>query len=108
MSSTIDALGGELGAGALLYRYSGVEKEEGTFVACAFWRVAALSCVGRGDEATDLMDQLVGMSNDVGLYSEMIDASDGSFLGNFPQGLSHLALVNAALTIATSHDATSE
>ncbi len=106
MSSTIDALGDELGAGALLYRYTGVDKEEGTFVACAFWRVAALSHVGRNDEAKGLMDELVGMSNEVGLYSEMIDASDGSFLGNFPQGLSHLTLVNAALTIATSPDST--
>ncbi|WP_027494508.1 glycoside hydrolase family 15 protein [Rhodococcus sp. JG-3] len=106
ISSTIDALGEELGAGPLMYRYSGVSEEEVTFVACAFWRVSALSCVGRDDEATALMDQLVEMSNDVGLYSEMIDASDGSFLGNFPQGLSHLALVNAALTIARSHDAT--
>ncbi|CCQ14676.1 Glycosyl hydrolase, glucoamylase [Rhodococcus sp. AW25M09] len=106
LSSTIDALGDELGAGPLMYRYSGVHKEEATFVACAFWRVSALSCVGRDDEATALMDQLVELSNDVGLYSEMIDASDGSFLGNFPQGLSHLALVNAALTIARSHDAT--
>ncbi|MGA9872015.1 MAG: glycoside hydrolase family 15 protein [Rhodococcus sp. (in: high G+C Gram-positive bacteria)] len=108
MSSTIDALGDELGVGPLLYRYTGVDKEEATFVACAFWRVSALSCVGRDDEATRLMDQLVEMSNEVGLYSEMIDASDGSFLGNFPQGLSHLALVNAALTIARSHDATSD
>ncbi|WP_072802893.1 glycoside hydrolase family 15 protein [Rhodococcoides yunnanense] len=108
MSSTIDALGEELGSGPLLYRYSGAQKEEATFVACAFWRVSALSCVGRDSEATALMDQLVEMSNDVGLYSEMIDASDGSFLGNFPQGLSHLALVNAALTIGRSHDATAE
>ncbi|MGF0311303.1 glycoside hydrolase family 15 protein [Rhodococcus sp. IEGM1428] len=106
LSSTIDALVDELGAGPLMYRYSGVAQEEATFVACAFWRVSALSCVGRDDEATALMDQLVELSNDVGLYSEMIDASDGSFLGNFPQGLSHLALVNAALTIARSHDAT--
>ncbi|MDV6233615.1 glycoside hydrolase family 15 protein [Rhodococcus cercidiphylli] len=106
LSSTIDALVEELGAGPLMYRYSGVSKEEVTFVACAFWRVSALSCVGRDDEAAALMDQLVELSNDVGLYSEMIDASDGSFLGNFPQGLSHLALVNAALTIARSHDAT--
>ncbi|WP_032404570.1 glycoside hydrolase family 15 protein [Rhodococcoides fascians] len=106
LSSTIDALVDELGAGPLMYRYSGVAQEEATFVACAFWRVSALSCVGRDDEATALMDQLVALSNDVGLYSEMIDASDGSFLGNFPQGLSHLALVNAALTIARSHDAT--
>lgn len=106
MSTTIDALTKELGAGPLIYRYSGVHKEEATFVACAFWRVSALSCVGRNEEAAALMDQLVEMSNDVGLYSEMIDASDGSFLGNFPQGLSHLALVNAALTIARSHDST--
>ena len=106
LSSTIDALVDELGAGPLMYRYSGVAQEEATFVACAFWRVSALSCVGRDDEATALMDELVELSNDVGLYSEMIDASDGSFLGNFPQGLSHLALVNAALTIARSHDAT--
>ncbi len=106
MSTTIDALTEELGAGPLIYRYTGVHKEEATFVACAFWRVSALSCVGRNEEASALMDQLVEMSNDVGLYSEMIDASDGSFLGNFPQGLSHLALVNAALTIARSHDST--
>lgn len=108
LSSTIDALGRELGDGPLLYRYSGVDKEEATFVACAFWRVSALSCVGRDNEASELMDQLVTTSNDVGLFSEMIDASDGSFLGNFPQGLSHLALVNAALTIAQSHDATTD
>lgn len=100
MSSTIDALRAELGAGPLLYRYSGMQKEEGAFVACGFWNVSALALVGRQDEAELLMNQLVASSNDVGLFAEMIDPSDGSFLGNFPQGLSHLALVNAAATLA--------
>lgn len=99
MSSTIDALIEELGQGALLHRYSGVEAEEGTFVACSFWAVSALACVGRHDEAVALMNELVCLSNDVGLYSEMIDPSDNSFLGNMPQGLSHLALINSAMTI---------
>ncbi|QNE43042.1 glycoside hydrolase family 15 protein [Frigoribacterium sp. NBH87] len=99
MSRTIDALRDELGAGPLLFRYSDVAEEEGTFVACAFWLAGALACVGRVDEAVELMDQLVEQSNDLGLFTEMISADDGQFLGNMPQGLSHLALVNAAITI---------
>ncbi|QCR39695.1 glycoside hydrolase family 15 protein [Microbacterium sp. SGAir0570] len=99
MSTTIDALSAELGAGPLLYRYSGVSAEEKTFVACAFWRAEALACVGRHDEALDLVDQLVALANDVGIYAEMIDADDGTAWGNTPQALSHLAFIATVLTI---------
>jgi GH15 family glucan-1,4-alpha-glucosidase len=99
MSSTIDAISAELGVGAHLYRYSGVQHEEFAFVACSFWRATALACVGRIDEAITLMDQLVTIGNDVGILAEMIDPDDGAFWGNLPQALSHLALIEAALTI---------
>jgi GH15 family glucan-1,4-alpha-glucosidase len=99
MSATIDAIQAELGSGALLYRYTGMEAEEGAFVACSFWMVSALACIGRHDQASKMMDELVDLANDVGLYSEMINPADLSFLGNFPQGLSHLALIDAAITI---------
>ena len=99
MEQTVDAIIAELGRGPLSYRYTGMQDEEGTFVACAFWVAAALACVGRTDEACERMDQLIGLSNDVGLYAEMMDAGTNEFLGNLPQGLSHLALINAAITI---------
>jgi len=99
MSRTIDAIRAELGRGPLVYRYTGAEAEEGAFVACSFWLASALACVQRRDEAIALMDELVELSNDVGLYAEMIEPADNSFWGNLPQGLSHLALVNAAITI---------
>jgi GH15 family glucan-1,4-alpha-glucosidase len=99
MSSTIDAIRTELGRGPLLYRFSGAEAEEGAFVACSFWMASALACVGRTDEAVSLMDEMVDLGNDVGLYSEMIEPDSGDFLGNLPQALSHLALVNTAITI---------
>ena len=99
MSSTIDALRAELGAGPLLYRYTGAAKEEAASVAPSFWAVSALHAVGRTDEARALMDDLVPLCNDVGVLAEMIDPADGAFLGNLPQGLSHLALIGAALDL---------
>ena len=99
MSRTIDRLTAELGAGPLLYRYTGMDREEHTFVACAFWRASALACVGRHEEALAAMDDLVSRGNDVGIFAEMISEDDGAFWGNLPQALSHLALINAALTM---------
>ncbi len=103
MSSTIDAVRDELADGPLVYRYSGMQNSEGAFVACSFWLVGALARVGRSAEARQLMDELLPLSNDVGIFAEMIVPADGpagrTFLGNLPQGLSHLSLINAALAV---------
>ena len=105
LHATIDAVRGELGAGGpLLYRYTGQDRHEGAFVACSFWLVEALARTGRLDEARRTMNELLALSNDVGLFSEEIDPASGAFLGNFPQGLSHLALVNAAHAVAAAEN----
>ncbi len=99
MASTIRAIEEQLQHGPLVYRYSGMDQEESPFVACSFWLAAAMACTGRVDDARSLMDDMVAQANDVGLFSEMLSAEDGAFMGNIPQGLSHLALIQAALTI---------
>jgi GH15 family glucan-1,4-alpha-glucosidase len=102
LQATVSRIRRDLGTGPLLHRYrgeDGLEGAEGAFLACSFWLVDALARLGEIDHATALMQQLVDLGDDVGLYAEEIDPASGRFLGNFPQGLVHLALVNAAATL---------
>lgn len=72
-----------------------------TFLACAFWYVEALACVGRLDNAIKAFDNLLSFANHLGLLSEHVDHHGGQW-GNFPQTYSHVGLMNAAYQISRS------
>ena len=100
LSLTCTALQKELQHGPWVYRFSGAEDQEGAFLACTFWLATALAKLGRQGEATHLMDEAFAqLPAGVGVLSEMVDVKTGDALGNLPQGLSHLAVVHALLTI---------
>jgi GH15 family glucan-1,4-alpha-glucosidase len=96
--ATLDAISSELADDSLVMRYKwqdGLEGREGFFGACSFWFVECLARAGRLREAEINMEKLLLFGNHLQLYAEEFDPR-GEFLGNFPQALTHLALISAA------------
>jgi GH15 family glucan-1,4-alpha-glucosidase len=86
----------------LVYRYladDGLGGSEGTFLLCTFWLAHALALAGRHERAVETFERAAAYVNDVGLLAEEVDPTTGELLGNFPQALSHIGLVNAAWAI---------
>jgi GH15 family glucan-1,4-alpha-glucosidase len=104
MLRTVAAVQEELDAGdGLLYRYrrdDGLGRREGAFLCCSFWLVECLARGGDISQARELFDKALAKANDLGLFSEEIDPDSGELLGNFPQGLTHLAHISAATALA--------
>jgi GH15 family glucan-1,4-alpha-glucosidase len=110
--STLDAIDEELETDSLVYRYDpetspdGLRGSEGTFSICTMWYVDAMARAGRVEEARLAFEKMLTYANPVGLFSEEI-AVNGEQIGNFPQAFTHLALINAALTLDAQLDRSS-
>jgi len=103
---TIKSIGRRLLRGGFILRYDthasqdGLPPGEAAFLACTLWYADALVMIGCREEAQGLFERILAVRNDVGLLSEEYDPGSGLLAGNFPQALSHLALVNTALNLA--------
>jgi GH15 family glucan-1,4-alpha-glucosidase len=102
--STLNAMDKELVSDSLVYRYNpeatpdGLRGSEGTFSLCTFLYVDALARAGRLEEAELTFEKMGTYANHLGLFSEEIGQT-GEQLGNFPQAFTHLALINAAISL---------
>ena len=107
VASTIEAVQRELTKDGFVQRYlqhddgvDGLAPGEGAFLPCSFWLADNLAMMGRRDEARELFERLLAVRNDVGLLAEEYDPRARRQLGNFPQALSHIALINTADILA--------
>lgn len=106
IAGTVAAIERELMRGGLVMRYSKDivdPTREGAFLACSFWLADAYVMLGRLNEATAFFDRLLALRNDVGLLSEEYDVDARRLIGNFPQGFSHIGLVNTAFNLVKAH-----
>jgi GH15 family glucan-1,4-alpha-glucosidase len=103
MRRTVDAIRAELEVDGLLRRYrapDGLSGAEGVFVACSFWLAECLARQGRTTQARAAFANASATANDLGLYAEQFAPATGTLLGNFPQALTHLSHITAAVALA--------
>ena len=104
--STVDAIEAELCRDGFVLRYDtsgaddGLPSGEGAFLPCTFWLADARSLMGQHDEARQIFERVAALANDVGLLAEEYDPGAGRLVGNFPQALSHIALVDTARNLS--------
>ena len=104
--ATVEAIERELVADGLVLRYrtkgrlDGLPRGEGFFLPCSFWLADNLALLGRREEAEALFERLLALRNDVGLLSEEYDPRNRRALGNMPQALTHVALINTARNLS--------
>ena len=104
IKQTVRTIARELatGNGTMVYRYrsdDGLPGEEGVFSICTFWLAQCLAMVGDYSDGERLFEEMLKCANRLGLYSEELHPKTGEFLGNFPQGLTHIALINCAAVL---------
>jgi GH15 family glucan-1,4-alpha-glucosidase len=102
VAGTVEAIERELVRGPFVMRYTKDVVDptrEGAFLACSFWLADVYVMQGRVDEASELFEQLLDLRNDLGLLSEEYDVDAKRLIGNFPQGFSHIGLVNTAFNL---------
>jgi GH15 family glucan-1,4-alpha-glucosidase len=103
---TVEAIEKRLMKNGFVARYDtrtsedGLPAGEGAFLACSFWMVTCLWLIGRKAEATAMYERLLALRNDVGLLAEEYDPLEKRMVGNFPQALSHIALVHSAYAMS--------
>ena len=103
---TVEAIRSELAVDGLIRRYSteqdidGLPPGEGAFLPCSFWLADNLAMTGRHAEATALFERLLSLCNDVGLIAEGYDTVQQRLVGNFPQAMTHVALINTARNLS--------
>lgn len=100
LAKTLDAIDAALASGPYHHRLTTTRTEEGCFLACSFWIAEARALLGQKDDAEAAFRALIAGLDSEGVYPEMIDADTGEWLGNLPQGLTHLAIVHCAVALA--------
>ena len=105
IENTLDRTLEELTSEGVVYRYhadDGLPGGEGAFGLTTFWLIDVLTLSGRREKALELFERMLGRANHLGLYAEEFDPESGAFLGNFPQGFTHIGLINSALYLSRS------